>query len=103
MKLCLLITIILLTACGQTNVKNNQPVAVKVNDEVYALDQAASLAINDKDSKDHVICQEVEQTGTRFRKKTCTTKRQREFNRKAQKDRLRDAQSIQRVNQQNGG
>ena len=103
MKLCIFIVVISLTACGQSNTKKDKPVAIGIDGEVYSLDQAASLAISDKDNKENIICEEVEKTGTRFRKKTCTTKRQREFNRAAQKERLREVQSNQRVNLQKGG
>jgi len=98
MKIFIPLIVIVLSACGQVNKNNNKPVAVGIDNEVYSLDQAASLAVSEKNNQEKLICKTTQKTGTRFSTKSCTTKRQRDSNRAAQHDRLREEQSNQRYN-----
>lgn len=97
MKKLLFLTYIFLIGCGTNqNVKTNKVVALGINDEVYSIDKAASLALNNKDETNKIICRKTKKTGSNISSKTCTTKAQSDAARELQQEKLRDEQNRQR-------
>ncbi len=91
MKTLLLIIIIAgLSACSSSPKK---AVAVKIGDEYYATDQAASYELTKKDDKSQIVCQSHRKTGSHLKTKSCTTKEQRRLERK-QAEEMRRNNSI---------
>ncbi|MCB1583805.1 MAG: hypothetical protein R3E90_13945 [Marinicella sp.] len=91
MKLFLLfIFTFMLAACGSNP---NKVVAVKVGDEYYATDQAASQALA-SDSDEQVICERRTKTGSHRVQRVCTTESQREKDREDAKKVLDENRSI---------
>ncbi len=83
--IAILILTFLLAACSQ---KPTDIVAVKVGDEYYATDSAASEALADKNSDEEIVCKRVSKTGSRLTTKRCSTRKQIEL------DRIEDQRKI---------
>lgn len=73
----MLLPILFLVACSNNP---NKVVAVKVGEEYYATDQAASQALND-DNEEQVICERRTKTGSHRVQRVCTTVSQKEKDR----------------------
>lgn len=85
----LLISILALSACSN---QKKDIVAVESKGEVYALDDAAKDAVVKNDGKDKLVCTHRQKTGSHFKQKRCTTKSQRELDRKNAREILNDQQ-----------
>ena len=85
----LLLLIIMLSACAQPPQK---AVGVKVGDEYYATDQAASFELTKTGDKNKIVC-DTKKTGSNIKIKTCTTLEQKRLERK-QAEEMRNSNSI---------
>jgi len=91
MKIVLLIIIsLLIMGCSQ-NKKNI--VGVESEGEYYALDHAAKEAVSENDGEQRLVCRRTSKTGSHFKVKRCTTKKQLAAERKAALE-LRENNSV---------
>ncbi len=96
MKIYLLVFFIFLVSCAKQDVNKNKVVAVGIDDEVYEIDRAASVALTNKDEGSKIVCEKTQKTGSRISSRTCTTKAQKDAARALHQEKLRDEQSRQR-------
>ncbi len=89
-KTLLLLSAITISACSTSP---NKAVAVKVGDEYYQTDQASSFELTKTGDKDKIVCQSHRKTGSHLKMKSCTTKEQREIERR-QAEEMRRTNSI---------
>lgn len=89
-KTLLTLSIITLCACSNTPKK---AVAVKIGDEYYQTDQASSFELTKTGDKSKIVCQSHRKTGSHLKMKTCTTKEQRDIERR-QAEEMRRTNSI---------
>ncbi len=89
-KFILLSLFFVLAACSTSP---NKAVAVKVGDEYYQTDQASSFELTKTGDKSKIVCQSHRKTGSHLKTKSCTTKEQRDIERR-QAEEMRRSNSI---------
>ena len=89
-KIILMMFCLTIMACSQ----KSDVIGVKSGDEYYALDHAAKDAVVNNEDDTKLICRRTQVTGSHFKTKRCTTKKQLEVERKNAQE-LRDSNALE--------
>ncbi len=90
MRYTLIVFIILISACSNSPQK---VIGVKVGDEYYQPDQAASFELTKTGDGSQIVCEKHKKTGSNIKIRTCTTLAQKRLERKQAED-MRNNNSI---------